>query len=52
MSEEVKGQIRHAFTALGGALAGMGFIQSSWVEPVVGVLMIVAGAVWSWFAKK
>lgn len=52
MTEELKGQIRHALTALGGAAATLGIVNSSWIEPIVGGLMIVVGFAWSWYAKK
>jgi hypothetical protein len=52
MTEEIKGQVRHVLSSIGGIGVGMGVIQASWVEPIVGLGMIVASAVWSWMAKR
>lgn len=52
MTEEIKGQVRHVLSSLGGIAVGMGFMQASWVEPFVGVAMIAVSAVWSWVSKK
>lgn len=52
MTEEIKGQIRHVLSSIGGIAVGLGLVQASWVEPLVGVVMIAVGSIWSWASKK
>jgi hypothetical protein len=52
MNEEMKGQVRHILTSVGGVLVGLGYVSSSWVEPAVGMAIALVGFVWSYLAKK
>lgn len=52
MTEEIKGQIRHALTTLGGVAATLGWVNNSYIEPIIGVAMIAIGFIWSYVAKK
>lgn len=50
--DQVSGLIRHALTTLGGYFAAKGFVDEGMVTEVVGAIMVLIGAAWSWGAKK
>lgn len=52
VTQEVQGQVRHILTLVGGILVNTGYVQSSWIEPAIGVALAVVGMVWSYVAKK
>lgn len=51
-SPEVDGQIRTIISAASGFLVAKGWISSSFVEPITGIVMLVIAAAWSWYSKK
>jgi hypothetical protein len=52
MSPELNGQIRHVLTSIGGILVGMGYVNSSLIEPAVGIALALVGFIWSYKAKS
>ena len=52
MSDQISGLIRHALTALGGALVAGGYLTSDQWTSVAGALTILAGVAWSLIAKR
>lgn len=51
-SAEIDGQIRTIISAGAGFLVAKGWIASSFVEPITGVVMLILAAAWSWYSKK
>lgn len=50
--DEILGMVRQAVTIIGTALAGRGIIGAGEVELLVGIALIVASGVWSWWSKR
>lgn len=50
--EQVFGLIRTILSAIGGVLATKGLIESSMVEPLIGAIVTIGTAVWSYKSKK
>jgi hypothetical protein len=50
--EQVFGIIRHALTAVGGALVAKGVIDEAGLTEAVGALVALIGVVWSAIAKR
>ena len=48
----VGGVLRHILTTGGALLASKGIIEASQVEPVAGALIVLAGFLWSLWAKR
>ncbi len=48
---KIKGQIRALLTALGGFAVGKGLVDESTMLEIVGGVMALLGAVWSWRDK-
>jgi hypothetical protein len=52
MSPILAGQLRHVLTAAGGAVAG-GAVATQTLEAALGgLLLALAGHLWSWFEKR
>lgn len=45
MNPIIMSLVRHGLTALGGVLAGMGYLDASQVEAVVGAVLVLVGAI-------
>jgi uncharacterized membrane protein len=52
INEFVAGLIRHAITALGGALVAAGYVNSEEWATIAGALAVLVGVVWSVIAKR
>jgi hypothetical protein len=52
MDEHIAGQIRHLLTAIGGAVVANGWASDAVVQIGIGVVLAIAGAIWSWKAKR
>jgi len=52
MSPILAGQLRHVLTALGGAAAGGSVATGSLETALGGLLLALAGHLWSYFEKK
>jgi uncharacterized membrane protein len=52
INEVVAGFIRHAITALGGALVAAGYVNSEEWATIAGALAVLVGVVWSVIAKR
>jgi len=52
MSKEMKGQLRHVLTTIGGIAVTNGYMSDASVQLWAGVVATVMGFVWSWFSKK
>lgn len=52
MSEEMKGQLRHILTTLGGIAVSNGYVTDATVQLWIGVGITFVGFVWSWNSKK
>ena len=50
--EQIFGIIRHALTAMGGALVAKGVIDEAGLTEAVGALVTLIGVVWSAKSKK
>jgi len=50
--EKVAGMIRHVLTFVGGIVVGKGWIDEATMTAIVGGVVTIAGAAWSWWAKK
>ena len=50
--EQIFGIIRHALTVIGGALVAKGYIGEEISEEIIGIVISVAGIVWSYAAKR
>jgi hypothetical protein len=50
--EKLSGIIRHILTFAGGWAVGKGYLEAEAVEAIIGGVVAVIGAVWSWKAKK
>lgn len=51
-TEQILGIARHVLTTLGGGLVSAGLVSADDLNTVVGALVVVAGSVWSWYAKR
>jgi len=52
MTPILAGQLRHAITAAGGAVAGGGAASDSLEAVIGGAVLAVLGALWSWLSKR
>jgi hypothetical protein len=52
MDQIVAGFIRHALTALGGALVGAGYFTNDEWTSIAGALAVLVGVVWSVISKR
>jgi hypothetical protein len=50
--EQIGGLVRHALTVLGGYLVAKGALDPAAVDTIVGAIMTLGGAGWSFMAKK
>jgi len=50
--EQIAGIVRHVLTFGGGIAVGKGWIDEVTMTAVVGGVVTIVGAVWSWWAKK
>jgi hypothetical protein len=51
-NEVVAGFIRHALTAVGGALVGAGYMTSDEWTTIAGAFAVFVGVVWSVISKR
>lgn len=51
MRDIVLGLLRHTLTTFGGAMVAHGYIDAGQVEPVIGAMVVIAGAAWSAIEK-
>lgn len=49
---QILGIVRAILTSLGGALVTQGIVTNAQLSDVIGAILIVGGAVWSWLQKK
>lgn len=49
---EMLGIVRAVLTSAGGGLVANGVVSSADWQTIVGAVVIVAGALWSWLQKK
>lgn len=49
---QVEAQVRALFMALAGIAVSFGVIQAGTATTIVGVLMLVVGAIWSWYVNR
>jgi hypothetical protein len=52
LNDVVAGLIRHALTAVGGALVGAGYVTSDEWTTIAGALAVFVGVVWSVISKR
>jgi hypothetical protein len=52
MSDEISALIRHAMTAIGGALVASGYLTSDQWTSAAGAHAILAGVAWSIISKR
>lgn len=52
MKEQTLGLIRHALTFVGGIIVAKGLVDESLFQEVLGAIMTLAGAAWSYVSKK
>lgn len=52
MNPILAGQLRHVLTAAGGAVVGTGAATESLEAAVGGIVIALAGHLWSWLSKK
>ncbi len=50
--DQILGLIRHILTAVGGVLVAKGIADEGTVTTVVGGLIGIGGAIWSWWDKR
>jgi hypothetical protein len=50
--DQVLGLVRHALTAIGGAIVAKGLLEGGLAEELIGAVMTIIGAAWSFAAKK
>lgn len=51
-TEQILGIARHILTTVGGSLVTAGVISQSDLNAIVGGIVVLAGVVWSYLAKK
>lgn len=51
MSQELQGQIRTLLAVIGGFIISIGWSDESTVTAIIGAIMAIIPAVWSWLSK-
>ncbi len=49
---QVQGTVRHLLTFGGGILVGKGYLDEATMTALVGAVVTVAGALWSWLSPE
>lgn len=49
---QILGLVRAVLTSLGGALVTQGIVTNAQLSDVIGAILIIGGAVWSYLQKK
>jgi predicted MFS family arabinose efflux permease len=50
--DQVEGVVRAVGTAIGGYLVGKGIVDAATMTTIVGAVVILAGAVWSFISNR